>query len=492
MTFNNYIWDLYRNSEKGKSEIGLFKKKDFLCLANEFKFENSFEYQDENGKLEKVFPYQEMMKELEEVSVENSTQAQDLFSVKIIDFIKNVQYSEFFDFIEAYSTAFYHKFPEYFIPYYFNSDTYPDFLRLCDNFNITLPQNPPRHDWVKRTWFYFELCQSLHQFRIKIGIDPTEFPAFLYFFGMRCLEKTKEEELPKPSKIYFLGAGAIGGKEEENPDFIFLDNSDNSSTNTWGAGNLNIKKGDLVLMYCVSPRKYLHSIWRALEDSFIEPFRFHYYTVKVGFPQKIKTVEYHELKENSIFKNNPTVRSNMQGMNGRPLSVEEYAELLKIIKEKGQRIDKLPKLPTYNRKIDQIENEHDVELKLIEPLLKDMGIKENEWLRQMPLKMGRQTKYYPDYAIFYNGVKGNEKAKVVLEAKYSINSDKQLYDAFDQARSYALRLQSQKIVLADRDFVWLFKKTNEDFLPDYILKLHWNELTNSDMLHKMKVALLSK
>lgn len=306
---------------------------------------------------------------------------------------------------------------------------------------------------------------------------------------LNSLEVVAETELPKPSRIYFLGAGASGGKEEDNWDFQFLDNSNAESTHAWGAGGLNIKKGDLVLMYCLSPRKYLHSIWRALEDSFVDPFSFYYYGVKVGFPQKIPHIGFQDLKNNPVFMDNSTVKANMQGLNGRALIVTEYSELLKMIEQKGQTIDDLPKLPIYDRVHKDIENERDVEQQLIEPLLLDLGFKEKDWIRQLPLKMGRQSKYYPDYAILASTINGKEKAKLILEAKYSISSDKQLEESFYQARSYGLRLQSEKIILADRDFVWVYGKTKGDFEPKPILKFHWNDLTNSDNLHELKEKL---
>ncbi|NCU33692.1 MAG: restriction endonuclease subunit R, partial [Candidatus Moranbacteria bacterium] len=157
--------------------------------------------------------------------------------------------------------------------------------------------------------------------------------------------------------------------------------------------------------------------------------------------------------------------------------------------KKGQNTDLLPKLPVYDREIEHIENEGDVEQQLIEPLLKDLGFNESDWIRQLPLRMGRQTKYYPDYAIKANALRGKEKAQIVLEAKYSINSDKQLQEAFDQSRSYGLRLQAEKIILVDRDFVWVYGRTDGDFNSIPILKMHWNELTDSDRLFKLKALL---
>jgi len=64
-----------------------------------------------------------------------------------------------------------------------------------------------------------------------------------------------------------------------------------------------------------------------------------------------------------------------------------------------------------------------------------------------------------------------------------------LEDTFLQARSYALRLKSLKIILADRDFIWLFEKHKDDFKLDTALKFHWNDLTNSDNLYLLKSKL---
>lgn len=492
MKFTKYIWELYKESEKGKSELEIFKKENIEKLSSKFEFDLLFEYKGENEEIEKFYPYKELYNELAKDTLNDFKDAKELFNEIVIEPIieeNQTKYNWFFEFIGSYSCALYHRFPDYFIPYFFTRDNYSDFLVLCENFGISLPPNPSRNSQEKRAWFYFEICETLHQFRKRHKISSNDFPAFLYCFGLNSLEKTEETELPKPSRAYFLGAGAGFAKEKDNPDFMFLDNSNNLSTNTWGAGGLKIKKGDLVLMYCLSPRKYIHSIWRAIGDSFIDPFSYYYYGVKVGFPQKVKHITFQELKDNSIFKQNPTVKANMQGLNGRPLTTVEFSEMLRLIKLKGQSVDILPQLPIYERDCAHIESERDVEIQLIEPLLKDLGFKEKDWIRQLPLKMGRQTKYYPDYAILASSSKGKEKAKIILEAKYSINSDNQLEEAFFQARSYGLRLQSEKIVLADRDFVWVYQKQNGDFEFNPILKVHWNELINSDNLYKLKAKL---
>jgi hypothetical protein len=492
MELTEYIWDLYRKSDKAKGELSMFGRSNIDKLSLQFEFDLKVEYKDNKGTLKYYQPYHLMVKDLKGYKITNISEARNLFKEIIIDPIveeKDEKYNFFFEYIGAFSTALYHCFPDYFLPYYFTKDNYSDFIRLCNNFEIVLPPNPYRHSQEKRAWFYFEICETLHQFRRKHNILSEDFPALLYYFGLKSLPVVEETELPKPSRIYFLGAGA-GIEEENNWDFRFLDNLTVYSSKTWGAGGLKIKKGDLVLMYCLSPRKYLHSIWRAIEDSFIDPFSYYYYGVKVAFPQKIPPISFQELKINSVFRDNSTVKANMQGLNGRSLTVKEYVELLKMIEEKGSAINNLPKLPVYDRVHVNIENERDVEIQLVEPLLLDLGFKEKDWIRQFPLKMGRQLKYYPDYAILANITKGIEKAKIILETKYSISSHRQLEDCFYQARSYGLRMQSEKIILAERDFIWVYQKTKADFEPNPVLKFHWNDLTNSDNLCILKERLL--
>lgn len=484
MEFSKYIWDLYKESETGKYEIGLFSSKNYKLLAEKFNF--TIEIENEDDPSDTFFLYEEIknefLNELNGKQITRFSEARELIKNVLINIAQEENFNKFLEYLGVASTVLYHIFPDYFLPFYFTSEDYTKFLALCDDFEIALPNNPQRNDWVKRTLFYFEICECLHEFRSKIGIDSLEFPAFMYFFGLRTLKKQEEQDLPKPSKVRFIG----GGKG----DYEFLDNVDKESTNTWGAGNLQIKKGDILLMYCTAPRSSLQSIWRATEDSFVFPFGYYYYQVQIGYPKKIPLISLNELKNNQVFKNNSSVRGNMQGLNGRGISVEEYIELLKLIEEKGKNTKLLPKLPEYIRDNNNIENEHDVEIILIEPLLRDLGFAEKNWVRQFPLRMGRKTKYYPDYAILAKTTKGIERAKYILEAKYSISSDKQLIDAFHQARSYALRLQSDKIILADIEFVWLFERNNSGFQQAPILKLNWMELKDPDKLYLLKQRLV--
>ena len=476
MKFTKYIWEVYAESKQGEKSIKLFKNCDIKELSETYKFEYIFNDNEFNA-------YESMLKWMSNISIKSNDDIELVYK----DFVEwekdNKGFPYFFFCLQAYSTGLFKMYPDYFLPFYFETDNYTNFLKVIENFDLHLPEPPARNNKLQRIRCYFEICKVLHNFRRKIGLDVYSFLACIYDFGINCLEVEEKEELPKPSKVFYLGAD---GKN----DFEFIENAKhNKDVGTWGAGSLLIKKGDIILMYCTSPHSCFHSIWRALEDSFVNPFSYYYFNVKVGYPQRIPKIGLKEIKSNSIFSKNPTVKGNMQGLNGRPINQEEYNELFSILHKKGFDTSKLPQLPTYTRNIEGVDYESDVESILIEPLLQNLGFSKNDWVRQLPLKMGRITKYYPDYAINVKGNKGKERAQYIVEAKYSINTDKQLEDAFLQARSYALRLQASRIIIADKEYVWLFKKLKFDFDITETVRMHWNDLESPDALYFLKKEL---
>ena len=316
------------------------------------------------------------------------------------------------------------------------------------------------------------------EFRRYLNLKPNEFAAFIYDFGVKSLKKIKKDELPQPAKVWFVGAG--------DWDYEFLDNADESSTDTWGAGNERIKSGDIIIMYCTNPRKCIHSIWRAISDSFINPFAYYYYLVNIGFPMKINPIGFQTLASNSILKENSTVKAKMQGLNGKPLNQNEYSELIRLIKESGIDTSDFPKLTRYNHSTENINDERDVEIILIEPLLKRIGLTNDDWMRQMPIRMGRGVRYFPDYAVFFNCKRGEETAKIIIEAKYEILTDKQLEEAYIQAKSYAIRLQSYLFIIADKNCLYLFEPIKNSFELANKKNYLWSDLDAPDVFHSFK------
>ena len=143
-------------------------------------------------------------------------------------------------------------------------------------------------------------------------------------------------------------------------------------------------------MYLVTPRKSIGSIWRACSDGFVDPF-FHYHgTVWICNPVKTEPVTFAELKKHPLLSKKPAVKAHFQGPSSKAsLSVEEYEAILKLMQEKGQDLALLPRLPLNKNLPDiDLQNERDVEVQLIEPFIMRLGYKNNDWVRQMPVKNG--------------------------------------------------------------------------------------------------------
>lgn len=154
--------------------------------------------------------------------------------------------------------------------------------------------------------------------------------------------------------------------------------------------------------------------------------------------------------------------------------------------EKGQDISILPAIPKSNY-LPQVDllNERDVEIQLIEPLLQRLGYGNSDWIKQMPLKMGSGERYYPDYAIGANVKRGEESAKFLIESKFKLSSQKDFKDAFFQAKSYALRLQSKVFALASIEGICIFGLERGSFSIHQFIQKTWGELNHPDEFYKI-------
>jgi hypothetical protein len=157
--------------------------------------------------------------------------------------------------IQRLSVALYCLHPHFFFPYYF----YPQFYMLrqiFDEFGIFMPPVPPKYDHEARFCYYLELCHSLYDFRQQYGFSGELLSAFLYGFAPEVLKPGNPTiaDLPKPERAWFVGVGV-----NNNGDFAYLDRVTEASQTIW-QGNPQTQPGDIVMMYYLSPRSYVHSL----------------------------------------------------------------------------------------------------------------------------------------------------------------------------------------------------------------------------------------
>lgn len=157
-------------------------------------------------------------------------------------------------------------------------------------------------------------------------------------------------------------------------------------------------------MWCRSPRSYVHSIWRATSRGFADPFFFYYRTIWIGHPIEVSPISFRELQADPVWAKKPAIRAHFQNSSGTEVSFEEYEALLRLLETKEFDTSRLPRLargPTLAA--EGLETERDVEEKLLEPLLERLGYSRSDWIRQLPLRMGRGERFYPDYAFGVTG-----------------------------------------------------------------------------------------
>lgn len=502
MMLNTYIWNLYKESKNGQQTID-----DFSIDWDDFRQERLDKYElpvpeehkakvgadtvstsiiqtvhdvysnfPTNNINEAIQKYGEMVTNGIPVAVSDHLGTDLHFGEHEWDWYEN---------IDLVAWGLYFARPEFFLPYFFTplygeGITFNVLEEICTTFNVPIPPVPSKRDKMGKALYYGRLMHTLYEFRQLHGLSPAEMCAFLYDFGFNVIEQEKIEELPEPSKVWLIK----GGKG----DFKFVDQATNSTVASRWGGNLEIRSGDILLLYLLSPRSHIHSVWRALSDGFADPF-FHYHdAVDIGSMVKTKPVTFREMKSDPILSQKGLIRANLQGSSGDPFSVEEYDAILHIMERKGQDTSILPRLkPLDYPGSEKISNERDVEKLLVEPFLKKLGYTEGDWIRQMSIKMGRGERNYPDYVFGATTKWGEESAKMILEAKYRISTRRGLREAFYQAKSYALRLQAKLVVLCAIDGVWIFQYKEIDFDREDFMHKRWNELSQPDILHEISL-----
>jgi hypothetical protein len=313
---------------------------------------------------------------------------------------------------------------------------------------------------------------------------PQELNAFLYDFAPKNLTKKNSTDLPNPSRVWFV-IGGVGG----NGDFEYLDVVDKDSVSFW-QGNLETRRGDIVLMWCASPRSYLHSVWRAMDEGFIDPFFSYYTMIRIGRPVKITPLPFSILSQHPLLGKKPAIRAHLQGASGVTFSIEEYTAICDLLLQKGFELSQLPAPPDIKDfSVTGIKSERDVEQNLLEPLLRDLGFSNDDWLRQLSVRMGRGERNYPDYVLGCDSRPNEESAIAVIECKFDIETKKELKEAFIQAKSYALRLQAFILALAARRGVWIFQQRSDGFSVDHFTFKTWVELSHPDILHELSLSM---
>lgn len=482
MKFSQYTWHLYKQSHEGQKAIKEFEEAaesismyDLLVKYNQFEAQFTDKANIEDCcEILWLYGFENIEQPISSLDAEKAYEALIDSGVHSKDGEPYIDKGDYKTMLAAnldLSFLFYFKAPEYFVPNLFRFRFF-DLNKVADVFGIDLPSIPKKPDYRARCMYYWQLCEVLRKFRMKNDLSPSELCAFLYDFAPNFIAKEKTN-IPQPIQAWFIG-GLISPEEEK------LD------TTFWQA-NPETKKGDILIHYETSPISAITCMWIAQTDGVIDPFFYYYSNTYIGSKRAIPHITLKDLQSDEYFSKHSLVRKKFQGVNGWPMSSDDYTELLRVIKAKGFDTETLPKLyaPILPKDI-LISNERDVETKLLEPLLNSMEWHENkDFIRQLPIHAGRGHRVFPDYALHYENKPDYERSKVLIEAKFYMKNNQDIEETFKQARSYANILESSVIALCDKQCLIVYEK-KESFDRDRYAKYYWSELENPDRFNELK------
>lgn len=509
---NKNIWDLYKNSERGKEAIALFTfdytKDDLEIKAKEIfeKYNGYFggsSLEVENYFIDNCFSIinsiiaNKIFLKEEETEADYYTRLIDTLEICLVEenedgelvrienerpLINQKDYKAFCAILSEISLILYLYGDLLFVPIFFR-EQFDVFMKLLDVLNIPMPDLPAKSDKRGRLLFYNDLNTKIIEFAQANNLTAPEVCACIYDFAFMFLEEKEQTELPEPTNIWLTG----GSKEDYR---TFLEKPVNGAKSVWTC-NENTKRGDIIIMYVRAPYSCIQSIWRADIDGVYTPFNYYNSRTRATDGIVIPHITLNELKADPYFSQLPITRKNFQGVNGIHFSANDYQELQQRLKEKGFDISVLPQLYKPNLEIEgHLKHEKDVEEKLLIPLLEKLGYTENDWTRQLSQKAGRKEKAIPDFVFLPKGERHFQNAPLVIEAKFDMSSNIERTKSYNQALSYARLMKSSIFGICDKDRLIIYKEKSglfERFNPTF--EKHWQNINDAEVFRQLKLLI---
>jgi hypothetical protein len=211
------------------------------------------------------------------------------------------------------------------------------FMKILDVLDIPMPELPAKTNKRARLLLYNELNKNISKFAEENNLSNAETCACIYDFAFMLFEEDdKQVELPEPTNIWLTG----GSKEDYKS---FLENPVKGAKSVWTC-NENTKRGDIIVMYVLSPYSCIQSIWRADIDGVYTPFNYYNSRTRATDGIVVPPITLNELKADQYFSKLTITRKNFQGVNGVQFSATDYKELQRLLKNKGFDVSVLPQL----------------------------------------------------------------------------------------------------------------------------------------------------
>jgi hypothetical protein len=508
---NKSIWNLYKNSESGKESIAIFsldvnnvnleeKGKVLYQKFNEYLGGDNYEegflndcflifdsiladklFIEDNENIDEYFI--RLIDNLELCFVKENTNGELIRKENEAPIIPKKSYKTYCALLPEISLILYLFGDKLFFPILFR-EQFDKFLKILDVLDIPMPDLPAKSDKRGRLLLYNRLNNNIIDFAESNELTAEETCACIYDFAFMLLEeKVNSIEMPEPTSIWLTG----GSKEDYK---TFLENPIEGANSVWTC-NENTKRGDIIVMYVLSPYSCIQSIWRADIDGVYTPFNFYNSRTRATSGIVLPHITLNELKADEYFSKLPITRKNFQGVNGVQFSANDYKELQRLLMKKGFDNSLLPQLYKPNLEFEgNLKIEKDVEEKLLIPLLEKLGFTDKDWSRQLSQKAGRTEKVIPDFVFLPTGELHFQNSPMIIEAKFDMSSNIEKTKSYNQALSYARMMKSSIFGICDKDRLIIYKENKgyfDRFKP--IFEKHWQNINDEEIFRQLKLLI---
>lgn len=362
--------------------------------------------------------------------------------------------------VPVISVVLYNMCPDFYIPYLFPL-RFRLFRRILSSLELTIPDIPIRSDYFNRYMYYIEFCDILFCFKKEAGLTTEELCVFLYeFMPNHYLEDEDKRPMPEGMQAWFIGGKKRG--TEVTDDFTF-----------WQA-NEETLEGDILVFYETSPVCAITGIWRAKTDGICDPFFGYYSHTYIGDEIRLAhPVTKDELKADEVMKTNGLIRKNFQGVNGWPLTTDEYNHIIDMI-AKNENADAFPRIYSPGMPKVDIKLERDVSNQLLVELFKKIGI--TNYSAEFETHVGRASSVRPDFVIDVE-YPDNERptARVTCEVKKRMKNNREILANYNQGESYARALKSKVLVICDERIIQVHTLKDGSFSYENYVRFCWDE-----------------
>jgi len=242
--------------------------------------------------------------------------------------------------------------------------------------------------------------------------------------------------------------------------------------------NSKVRKGDIILIYCMRPHSSITHRFRALCDAFENPLAYRWTRenswAELGEKQALPWIAYKDMNDDEVLKSWSVVRTRFLSASRASVPPEMWQRLQELIEEKIDEFDPETKVTTSKEGDGTKESkgssptEKDKELKLLErefeesvvkPLLIRLGWDLSKHVvqqEQIPMALGSMSITGRADFVLYDE-ESHQQAVAVVEVKRSIPDERSLLRAVFQAESYSGRKRVERFALVAREGLWVYR-----------------------------------